>query len=41
MATQSGERIRVRLGPFASKEEADKVRARLSKAGLNGSLVPS
>ena len=40
IATASGDRIRVRLGPFASKEEADKVRARLGKLGLNGTLVP-
>lgn len=38
--TASGERIRVRVGPFASKEEAEKMRARLVKIGLNGSLVP-
>lgn len=38
--TASGERIRVRVGPFASKEEAEKMRARLVKLGLNGSLVP-
>lgn len=40
VATQSGERIRVRVGPFASKEEAEKVRARLVKLGLGGTLVP-
>lgn len=40
--TASGERvIRVRLGPFASRDEADKARARLSKIGLNGSVVPA
>lgn len=38
--TQSGERTRVRVGPFSSKEEAEKVRAKLAKMGLNGSLVP-
>ncbi|UTY58445.1 SPOR domain-containing protein [Massilia sp. erpn] len=38
--TANGERTRVRVGPFASKEEAEKVRAKLSKMGLNGSLVP-
>lgn len=41
VATQGGERIRVRIGPFASKEEADKVRARLQKMGMNGTLVPT
>ena len=38
--TQSGERTRIRVGPFSSKEEAEKVRAKLTKLGLNGSLVP-
>ncbi len=38
--TASGERTRIRVGPFNSKEEAEKVRAKLSKLGLNGSLVP-
>ena len=32
---------RVRLGPFGSKEEADKVRAKLKQIGLDGFLVPS
>ncbi len=40
VATQTGERIRIRIGPFASHEEADKVRAKLGKLGLNGTLVP-
>lgn len=40
IATASGERIRIRVGPFGSKEEADKVRAKLGKLGLNGTLVP-
>lgn len=38
--TAGGERTRVRVGPFASKEEAEKMRARLVKLGLNGTLVP-
>ncbi|MFC5474849.1 SPOR domain-containing protein [Paraherbaspirillum soli] len=38
--TQSGERIRIRVGPFSNKEEAEKVRVKLAKLGLNGSLVP-
>jgi DedD protein len=41
VATQTGERIRIRVGPFASKEEADKMRAKLGKIGLNGTLVPA
>ncbi|SFA70392.1 DedD protein [Collimonas sp. OK607] len=38
--TQAGERIRVRVGPFSSKEEAEKTRAKLAKLGLSGSLIP-
>lgn len=41
IATQSGERTRIRVGPFASKEEAEKVRARIVKLGLGGSVVPA
>lgn len=41
VATQNGERIRVRIGPFASKEEADRMREKLQRIGMNGSLVPS
>lgn len=41
IATQSGDRIRVRLGPFANDAEAEKARAKLSKIGLNGKLVPA
>lgn len=39
--TPSGDRIRVRMGPFSSRDEAEKARARLVKIGLNGSLVPA
>jgi len=39
--TASGDRIRVRIGPFSSKDEADNARAKLSKMGLNGTLVPT
>jgi DedD protein len=41
VATQAGDRIRVRLGPFANDAEAEKARAKLSKIGLNGKLVPA
>lgn len=41
VATQSGERIRVRVGPVQGKAEAEKVRAKLNKLGLNGTLVPA
>lgn len=40
VATQSGERTRIRVGPFATKEEAEKMRGKLVKMGLNGTLVP-
>ena len=36
---KSGVRIRVRVGPF-SKEEAEKVRAKLGCIGLSGTMVP-
>ena len=38
--TSAGDRIRIRVGPFVNKEEAEKMRARLRKLGLNGSLQP-
>ncbi|SDY42603.1 DedD protein [Collimonas sp. OK242] len=38
--TQAGDRIRIRVGPFNSKEEAEKMRAKLTRLGLNGSLIP-
>ncbi|CDG84220.1 SPOR domain-containing protein [Janthinobacterium agaricidamnosum] len=38
----AGERvIRVRVGPFGNREEADKARAKLQKLGLGGSVVPA
>jgi len=36
----SGELTRVKVGPFGSREEAEKAKARLQKIGLSGSLVP-
>jgi DedD protein len=41
VATASGDRTRIRVGPFANKDEADKMRARIVKLGLNGTLVPT
>jgi DedD protein len=41
VATASGDRTRIRVGPFASKEDAEKMRARIVKLGLNGTLVPA
>jgi DedD protein len=37
--TPAGKRIRVRLGPFADKAEADKAMATVRKAGLTGALL--
>lgn len=39
VSTSAGPRTRVRLGPFASKEEADKALARLRAAGLAATAV--
>src|SRR5690606_6625360 len=36
-----GNVIRVRVGPFANEAEAEKARAKLTKAGLGGKLVPA
>lgn len=41
VATESGDRTRIRVGPFTSKEEAEKVRAKIVKLGLNGTVVPA
>lgn len=38
--TKTGDVSRVRVGPFANKAEAEKMRAKLLKLGLNGSLIP-
>lgn len=39
--TQSGTATRIRVGPFNSREEAEKMRARITTLGLSGSLVPA
>jgi DedD protein len=41
ISTSAGQRIRIRVGPFGSREEADKALAKLARLGLNGSLVSS
>ncbi len=41
IATANGDRIRIRVGPFANREEADRMRAKIGKLGLNGTLVPA
>ncbi len=38
--TAGGTRTRVRVGPYASREEADKAAAQLRAAGLPGMIVP-
>lgn len=38
--TADGKRIRVRVGPFASREEAEKAAAKLRAAGLGGAVMP-
>ncbi|MES2103706.1 MAG: SPOR domain-containing protein [Pseudomonadota bacterium] len=41
VTTSTGKIIRIRVGPFDSKEDADKMHAKLAKLGLNGTLVPN
>ena len=41
VATTSGEKIRIRVGPFESKDEAQKMQEKLVKAGLNGKILPN
>jgi DedD protein len=40
VATEGGERIRIRVGPFGNRDEADRMRSKLTRLGLNGTLVP-
>lgn len=37
--TKQGARYRVRLGPYASRDEADGVRVRLKEQGINANLI--
>ena len=37
--TKDGARYRVRVGPYATREEADKARTRLKSQGFSGNLV--
>ncbi|NDV12220.1 SPOR domain-containing protein [Crenobacter caeni] len=39
VTTSKGEVVRVRMGPFASRQEADAALARLSRAGVSGIVV--
>ncbi|WP_227627881.1 SPOR domain-containing protein [Klebsiella oxytoca] len=38
--TKDGKRTRVRVGPFATKAEADKAAARVKGLGLSASVIP-
>jgi DedD protein len=40
ITTNTGEVTRVRAGPYATKEAAEKARVQLKKAGLEGKIVP-
>lgn len=40
VATKSGSPVRVRVGPFASRDEAEKMHAKLVKLGFGGTIVP-
>jgi DedD protein len=39
VSTQSGDRIRVRIGPFATREDAEQARAKLKTLGINAGVV--
>ena len=41
ITTTSNEKIRIRVGPFETKEEAQKMQEKLVKAGLNGKILPN
>ncbi|MBP0599321.1 SPOR domain-containing protein [Herbaspirillum sp. LeCh32-8] len=41
IATQGGDRTRIRVGPFGSRDEAEKMGARIKKLGLNATIVPA
>ncbi|MES2830757.1 MAG: SPOR domain-containing protein [Pseudomonadota bacterium] len=40
ISTDSGERVRIRIGPFNSRPDADKMRVRLVGMGLSGTISP-
>jgi len=39
ISTQNGDRIRVRLGPFATREDAEQARAKLKALGIQAGVV--
>ncbi|HEY4068306.1 MAG TPA: SPOR domain-containing protein [Burkholderiaceae bacterium] len=40
VTTPAGKRYRVRIGPFASRDEADKAMAKAKSAGLSAAVMP-
>ena len=40
VTTQNGDVTRVRAGPYATREAAEKARVQLKKAGLDGKVIP-
>lgn len=40
LETPAGSRIRVRVGPYASRDEAEKAAAKVKTAGLPTAIVP-
>jgi DedD protein len=40
LKSPSGDKVRVRAGPYASREEADKALAKIKQLGLDGKVVP-
>ena len=41
IATTTGEVIRLRVGPFNSKESAEKAKAQIEKLGISAKIIPS
>lgn len=41
VTTTNGKITRIKVGPFDSKDEADKMRAKLVKLGLSGTVIPN
>lgn len=39
IATKNGEQVRVRVGPFATRDDADKARVKLKALGINADVV--
>lgn len=41
VATEDGERIRIRVGPLNSRQDVDRMQKRLAELGLSGKLLPA